>query len=145
MMGLDRQRRPDLLAGNAAGGVRVFTADTAGAYAGGGMANAGGAALSVAPGARISLAWGPAGRPQALVIGTGGGRVLRCAGRLAGDADDDGVVGFFDYMTFTNAWNTREGDAAYVPAVNLELAPAGPQAIDFFDYLAFVRVWGLGL
>jgi hypothetical protein len=136
---------PALIVGNAAGQVQWFSRGPSGEYTAQGPANAAGLPMTVAGSARLSLAYGAAGTLPRLVVCDASGAVYTARGVLTGDFDRDGTVGFFDYMTFVNAWNTAEGDAAYERKANISLAPASPQAIDFFDYMTFVSVWDVRL
>jgi YVTN family beta-propeller protein len=63
---------------------------------------------------------------------------LRSEGPLEADFDDDGVVGFSDFLLFARSFSAREGEAAYDARMDLN----GDGAIDFSDFVSFGAAYG---
>ena len=55
-----------------------------------------------------------------------------------GDIDGDGDVDFSDFLLFTSAFGTMEGEPGYNPAADLD----GDGAVVFSDFLIFVSAFG---
>jgi YVTN family beta-propeller protein len=64
---------------------------------------------------------------------------LRSEGPLEADFDDDGVVGFSDFLLFARSFSAREGEAAYDARMDLN----GDGAIDFSDFVSFGAAYGV--
>jgi len=60
------------------------------------------------------------------------------AQRRAADFDDDGEVGFRDFLVFAEAFGTRTGEAEYQAAYDLD----SDGAVEFADFLLFASAYG---
>ncbi len=63
---------------------------------------------------------------------------LGSEGPLAPDFDEDGVVGFSDFLLFARRFNAQEGEPEYDARMDLN----GDGAIDFSDFVAFGAAYG---
>ncbi len=59
-------------------------------------------------------------------------------GPLTADFDNDGVVGFSDFLLFASSFNSRDGEPAYDARMDLN----DDGAIDFSDFVSFSAAYG---
>ena len=60
------------------------------------------------------------------------------SGPLAADFDEDGVIGFSDFLLFVRSFNAREGETAYDARMDLN----GDGTINFPDFVSFGAAYG---